>query len=200
MWILDLCSGLGGWTEPFIENPQWEVVRIENNIMLSGVPETRCLNVLEWMDWLPELIEEMGRPDVIVASPPCDEFTQAFGGILSRSRREGIEFEPSMDIVEACIDIIQYSGPTFWVIENVNGACPWFMPELGKHKQKIGPFLLWGGFPIIHIPDGYNPHKADNDTWSTDPLRANKKAFIPREISEGLLDAISSQSTLADWI
>ena len=61
MWMLDLCS-VGGASEAFIQSGSWEVVRIENNPILQGVPETLQFDVLEWMDWLPELIAEKGGP------------------------------------------------------------------------------------------------------------------------------------------
>lgn len=200
MWILDLCSGLGGASEAFIQNPAWEVVRIENNHVLQGVPETRLCSVLEWLDWLPELISEKGRPCVVWASPPCLEFSRAFYAPGPTARREGVNFEPDMTIVEACIDIIQFSQPTFWVIENVAGASPHFMPELGEHQQKVGPFLLWGRFPRLLLPQGWRHSKTDGDTWSTDPLRSNRRALIPLEVSNAFMDAIAQQSTLADWI
>ena len=200
MWILDLCSGLGGASEAFVQSPGWEVVRIENNVVLSGVEHTRTLNVLEWIDWLPQLVAELGRPCFVWASPPCLEFSLGYAAPGPTARREGLEFEPCMKIVEACIDIIQYCQPTFWIIENVHGATQWFLPELGKHQQKIGPFYLWGRFPRLLFPEGYNPSKEDTDVWSSDPLRANKKAMLPFVISQAVLDAISAQSTLADWI
>lgn len=200
MWILDLCSGLGGASEAFVQNPAWEVVRIENNVVLSGVPHTKTLNVLEWIDWLPQLVAQLGRPCFVWASPPCLEFSLAYNAPGPTATREGLEFEPDMGLVEACIDIIQYCQPTFWIIENVHGATQWFLPELGKHQQKVGPFFLWGTFPRLSLPQGYVPKKDDNDPGSSDPLRANKRAIVPLEISEAVIEAISAQSTLADWI
>lgn len=199
MWMLDLCSGLGGASEAFVQNGTWDVVRIEINPVLQGVPHTHQFDVLEWMDWLPELISEKGRPCLVWASPPCLEFSLAYNAPLPSARRAGLDFEPDMSIVEACIDIIQYAGPTFWVIENVAGACPWFLPELGKHQQKIGPFFLWGTFPRLNFTVGYEPRKDDHDPGQRDPLRANKRALVPYPVSEALLEAISQQSTLADW-
>jgi site-specific DNA-cytosine methylase len=199
MWMLDLCSGLGGASEAFVQNRTWEVVRIEINPVLQGVQHTHQFDVLEWMDWLPKLISEKGRPCFVWASPPCLEFSLAYAAPGPTATRAGLDFEPDMSIVEACIDIIQYCGPTFWIIENVHGATQWFLPELGKHQQKIGPFYLWGRFPRLNLPEGYNPSKDDNDVWSDDPLRANKKAVVPIEISNSVLEAISAQSTLSDW-
>ena len=189
-WVLDLCSGFGGWTEGFIED--FLVVRVEINPLLQEVDFTVDYDVLEWIDWLDNLISYMGcTPFLITASPPCFEFSTA------RTWSQGrVDMDPCMKILEACIDIIDRCNPDFWVIENVRGACGHFLPYLGRHKQSIGPFFLWGKFPHISVPQGFKPRKTDNDTWSSNPLRANYKAIIPIEVSNGLLDSICSQRTL----
>ena len=66
MTILDLCSGLGGWSEAFVST-NWNVIRIENNPDLAYVPFTLTLDVLKWEEW----IDDIPTVDVIVASPPC---------------------------------------------------------------------------------------------------------------------------------
>ena len=50
--MLDLFSGLGGASEAFVQSDDWEVIRIESNPVLSGVPHTQTRDVLEWMDWV----------------------------------------------------------------------------------------------------------------------------------------------------
>jgi len=201
-WVLDLCSGLGGASEAFTNNPHWKVIRIENNPELDHIPHTRLLDVEHWLDWLPGLISEMGsRPAVIWASPPCLEFSMAYLAPASKAAREGrLDWKPDMSIVEACWEIIEFANPRYFVVENVQGAAGWFLPNFGRWKQHIGPFFLWGSFPILDIPAGYKHSKYTNDTWSTDPLRANKRALIPLAISEAFLDAVSMQTTLADFI
>ena len=56
MWVLDLCSGLGGASEAFANHPHWEVVRIENNEEVGIIPHTRFLDVQHWLDWLPGIV------------------------------------------------------------------------------------------------------------------------------------------------
>ncbi len=43
MKMLDLCSGLGGASQPMVDS-NWDVLRIENNPLLSGVPHTQMLD------------------------------------------------------------------------------------------------------------------------------------------------------------
>lgn len=189
-WVLDICAGLGGFSEGFILDPNWEVVRVENNPLLKDVPNTQLLDVLEWIDWLPEMISKRGRPALILASPPCLEFSTA------RTWAQGRVPDPDMSIVEAIWDIIDFAKPPHWIVENVAGASPHFLVYFGRHKQKIGPFLFWGVFPHIIVPQGFKHSKAEQDVWSSDPLRANKKAKIPLEISNGILDGLASQTSL----
>jgi hypothetical protein len=200
MWVLDLCSGLGGASEAFANHPHWEVVRIENNELLADVPHTRLLEVQHWLDWLPGIVLEMGsNPDVIIAGPPCTQFSLAYNSPKSIAQRAGIPYEPDTDLVEDCIEIIEFYQPTYWLIENVSGSVNDLKVHLGDYKQKIGPFVLWGKFPHVSLPAEFSHSKSDNEVWSSDPLRANKRAKWPLEISQALLEAIMTQSTLARW-
>ena len=200
MWVLDLCSGLGGASEAFANHPHWEVVRIENNELLADVPHTRLLEVQHWLDWLPGIVLEMGStPDLIIAGPPCLGFSTAYNAPKSIAQRAGIPYEPDTDLVEDCIEIIEFYQPSYWIIENVSGSVNDLKVHLGDYKQKVGPFFLWGKFPHISLQPGWTHSKFDNDVWSSDPLRANKRAKWPLEVSQALLDAIMTQSTLARW-
>jgi hypothetical protein len=104
-----------------------------------------------------------------------------------------------MDLVKTAIDSLTAIGPTFWVLENVVGSIRYIEPLLGKPRQIIGPFVLWGNFPLLSVPVDFKHSKADGDTWSDDPLRPNKRAKIPIEISQALLDAMDNQTTLNNW-
>ena len=183
--IWDLCSGLGGWTEAFVQDG-WVVIRIELNPDLEYVPFTRILDVKEWMDW----IDELPHPDIIVASPPCQEFSLATGKPV-----EGRE--PDMSIVRACLDIIDYIKPTWWVLENVRGATSFFMPLLGHHKQAIGArghpkFFLWGNYPEIIMKPNFTHSISDKHT-------AQERALIPFELSFELLRAVKNHVRIDRW-
>jgi len=193
--IWDLCSGLGGWSEAFVQNG-WEVVRIENCADLQHVPHTYMLDVTEWRDW----IHLFPDPDVIVASPPCLPFSNAYGGPRARAFREGREYIPETDIVEVCKEIIDHKQPTWWAIENVAGSIKFLKPFLGDFRQKLGPFFVWGNIPYLPMPPTWKHSKADGDAWSTDPLRANKRALIPFEVSFELFKTLREQQTLEEWI
>lgn len=192
--ILDLCSGLGGASEAFLSASQWQVVRIENNPDLSCVPHTQTLDVLEWTDW----VESIPHPTVIWASPPCLEFSRAYNAPAVRAEREGRDFEPDMELVKACLDVIDYFKPEWHVIENVEGAQKSFFPLLGNRAQRIGPFYLWGKFPRLAIPYSFHHVKSDCDGLPRS-IRSQSRALVPIEISEALLRSVEDQQTLARW-
>lgn len=203
-WVLDLCSGLGGASEAFVNSPHWRVQRVENNEKLSTVPYTAILDVTQWMDWLPTMIESNGYPTLIIAAPPCREFSRGYNAPREIARRAGWEYQPNTEILESCLSIIEYCqnlGTHWWIVENVIGAIPDFGKYLREPKQIVGPFVLWGVFPYLPLNSrDFKNHKSHYDVWSTDPLRANKKAKWPIELSQELHDAVSWQSTLSRFL
>lgn len=194
--MLDLFSGLGGASEAFVQ-AGWNVIRVENNPKLQYVPFTRAWDVLDWANWAADL----PQVDLIWASPPCREFSNAYAAPGPVAQREGKEYQPDMRLVQAAMEIIDFLDPKWWVLENVIGAKKYFEFKETTSFQQIGPFCLWKSPSVPHItlPYEFEHLKKDNDTWSTDPLRANKKAMVPFEISFGLLGALTEQRTLEGW-
>lgn len=197
--VLDLFSGLGGFSEAFVLAGD-EVVRVENNPLLFEVPCTTPQDVLAMRDRL-HLYHAQGEPireyDVLLAGPPCREFSLAYSSPRSIAHRQGDEFHPNMELLEATLDIIRITKPRYWVIENVVGSAEYFAKFDLEVRQKHGPHLLYGNFPMFQC--GHLPTKASKDKTSTDPLRANHKALIPFELSLQLRKAILEQTTLFDF-
>jgi len=189
---LDLYSGLGGASEAFVE-AGWEVIRVENNPALSHIPHTRIADA----SWAYGLLSHE-KFDLVWASPPCLEFSQAFGAPGPTAKREGREFSPNLGEVEKAWHIIKWLKPRYWCIENVVGAIKHLEPLLGAPSQIIGPFVFWHNLPRIVIARDFNHNKADADVWSSDPLRSNKKAKIPSEISKAFPEA-STLPTLEEF-
>lgn len=198
--VLDLFSGLGGFSEAFVLAGD-EVVRVENNPLLSEVPCTTPQDVLAMRDRL-HIYHAQGEPireyDVLLAGPPCREFSLAYSSPRSVANRNGEPFEPSLELIEATLDIIRITKPRYWVIENVVGSAEYFAKLGLEVRQKHGPHLLYGNFPMFQC--GELPTKASKDKTSTDPLRANHKALIPLELSSQLRRAILEQTTLFEFV
>ena len=124
MKVLDLCSGLGGFSEAFVNDLDWEVMRIENNPLLSEVPHTEIIDIFDFRDTLADMIERgysPAHPDLIVFSPPCREFSLGFHAPRAVASREGRleEYQPDMSILECGIDIIKMLNPRYYIIVNV---------------------------------------------------------------------------------
>ena len=191
--FLDLFSGLGGASEAFVQ-AGWTVLRIETNDKLQYVPRTLNLDVLKWRDW----IDDIPKPDIIWASPPCRDFSTAFNAPRSiHERSHDTEYKPNMDCLNAAKDIIEYLSPNIWIIENVSGSEKYFSGRAGAVRQIIASFHLYGNFP--YLPMGDFMH-IKPDTNSKNPLRSNVRAKIPFEISFELLKTWKSQRTLLEWI
>ena len=198
MKVLDLFSGLGGFSEAFLRSGD-EVVRVENNPLLSEVPYTSIEDVKDVRDRLRQFKDE-GQPirsiDLVIASPPCLEFSMAYSSPRSVANRNGEEWNPSMELVEITIEIIQILSPRWWVIENVIGSISYF-EKIGLTPHQIhGACVFYGNFPKFSTPSMKT--KAEKDSWHGDPLRMNKRALIPLELSMALRNAIISQKTLFD--
>lgn len=198
MRVLDLFSGFGGFSEAFVRAGD-EVVRVENNPLLSEVPNTTMQCVFDMRDRL-ETYKEEGQPireyDVLLAGVPCYEFSLAFSAPRAIAIRQGIDWKPSMDALEATLDIIDMTRPRYWVIENVAGSRKYFEEYGLEVNQKHGAHVLYGKFPKFSCPP--LPTKADRDKRWAGELRSNHRAMIPFELSYNLRQAIIDQKTLFD--
>jgi len=203
MKVLDLCSGFGGFSEAFFRCPHWEVMRIEINPLLSEVPDTEIIDVLEFRDTLADMIErgyEPARPDLILASPPCREFSTGFSSPRSQSAIEGEldSYQPDMTILEACLDIISMLKPTYYIIENVRGSIRYFEPYVGAPRCSVGAWWFYGKFPSFSVDNdelSTIPEKRDMDKRHS-PLRVQYKSVIPLVVSQAMKKAIESQTSL----
>lgn len=155
--VLDLFSGLEGWSSPWRERGH-EIYRVELNPLFPA--EHR--NV---MDFAPESLP--WKPDVILASPPCTAFT-----VMQIGRNWTHDHKPKNDkaraglaLLDRTLWIIEKIKPTFFVIENPVGKMR-RMPQMLQFERRtvtycqygerrMKPTDLWGGFPkglYLHPP------------------------------------------------
>lgn len=192
--MVDMFAGLGGASEAMIHNDNWVVYRFDNNKLLSDVEYMNITN-----DMFNVVKECPHNVDLIWASPPCTQFSNAYNSPKSQAKRSGKYYNPELELLQKTIETIKYVKPKTWVIENVIGSIEYFRLFLGEPRQIIGSVVLWGNFPLLPLPANFK-HLKDDSSWSTDPLRANKRAKIPYEISESLRDTLDYQKTLEEWI
>ena len=198
MRVADFYAGFGGLSEAFLLAGD-DVVRIDNNPLLQQVQNMQIEDVRHFRDHM-HLCHAQGLPimqcDVLLFGPPCREFSNGYSSPKSIHVREhGIEsYEPSMEDIECCIDLVRIIKPRYWLIENVVGSIRYFK-ELGLEPRQIhGPHVLYGNFPLFDCPPF--PTKASKDVHSKNPLRANHKALVPLVLSQALRRAIVEQKTL----
>jgi hypothetical protein len=120
--VLDLYSGLGGWSQPALDGGH-EVTRVEWDQRLADtVPNTVRADITAvTADQLIELAG--GKPDLILASPPCEAWSVM---VLSRNwypdyTPKSPRAEAAIQMVSHTLDLIRAIDPEFWVMENPRG-------------------------------------------------------------------------------
>ena len=174
MKVLDLFSGLGGFSQAFSERGH-DVVTID--IDRSFRPTIQA-------DLMKPPIKKGAGFDVVLASPPCEEFSRDYMPWLSGDPEKG------MVLVHAAKRIIDEIDPEFWVIENVRGAVKYFKPLLGNYRQRCGSRYLWGKFPFFPCE-----HKKCYGKEKLPPSEMRKalRGVIPYEISLNLCMVIENE-------
>jgi hypothetical protein len=193
--MLDLFAGFGGQSEAFLE--EWDVLRIDNNPLLSEVPRMVIEDIgsdLFYQMLEPSQIHEI---EYIHASPPCHAFSLGFHAPKAVASRTGEAYDPSTELVEIAKKVIDLLQPRFWSIENVRGSIKHLRPILGEPALIVGPYVYWGRFPPIQINAKELPKKSDKDKRHS-PLRSNYRALIPLELSKAFKRSIETQTRLND--
>lgn len=170
--MLDLFAGLGGASQAMTARG-WEVVTVDND------PRFSCTITADLAGW------SWGgrRPDLVWASPPCQEFSRTSMPWL-RSKNPD---PPSLALMIAAKRIIDECRPQWWVIENVRGASRWFRPILGPVVRQCGPFFLWGRFPSSF---GYRHRAKKKESYSS--TQRAERAKIPAALALALARACES--------
>ena len=132
--LIDLCCGAGSWSRPFLERG-WYCVGYDirkfrpKRLRYPGQLVIQDIRTVTGFGWV-------GIVNLIVASPPCAEF--------SRARLKPVD-EPDLSLVEACQRIAREARAPL-VLENVYGLERF----LGPPTARYGPFSLWGdGVPFM---------------------------------------------------
>ncbi|MEM2619020.1 MAG: hypothetical protein QW356_06010 [Candidatus Hadarchaeales archaeon] len=175
--MLDLFSGLGGASQAMVDRG-WRVVRVDINPLLNPdiVADVRDFH------WDGE------RPDLIWASPPCEEFTRH---ALPWTRRKNPP-PPDLSPALAVKRIVEETKPVFWVVENVRGAVPWFTSIFGPARKRVGSRYLWGHFPPFDCPHLYGKYRLPPCS-----RRSLLRSKIPYSLSLSL--AVAVEAWLASY-
>lgn len=134
---IDLFCGYGGWAQGLLA-AGYRVVGFDN--------EPRCAKHYPGEFVLADVAlldgSKFRGAHVVVASPPCQRFSEARANRTTDPPR----FE-DLRLLRAAIRFIREAQPAHWAVENVRGAVPWFSALLGPPRLNQRPFYLWGEFP-----------------------------------------------------
>ena len=175
--VLDLFSGLGGFSQAFADRGH-VVTRIDDDRRFEEVPHTIIRDVRQF-------VGTADLYDVVLAAPPCTEFSRE----SMPWSRTGVR--PSTDLVWAAKPNIDESRPRWWVIENVRGSMRYLDPIFGEHRR-YGSRYLWGDFPEFECD--LSAHSRKKWYMSPSPDRPALRSKIEYELSEALCLAIEGES------
>ena len=195
--FIDLCSGVGGASQAFDQTQGWVTIKIDieeyllehnRGLIISDVTDIEgTLAIINRR--LAELNFSYSDTLVVWASPPCTEFS-----CVNKQRNV---IDPDLTILIACLEIIERLDCNYWIIENVKGAHQIFNEEIERSPtQIIGPFFLWGDFPLIAIEHRDTFKHSKMVTKGSRILRPHLRAKVPMAVSEGLRSAIDCQTKL----
>jgi hypothetical protein len=207
MKVLDLFSGLRGWSEPFEERGH-EIFTIDIDPRFKPNLVADILEV--------EQSDIPWAPDIILASPPCETFSVASIGRYWPGGEPSPEARRGLALVHATLALIEALQPAFAVIENPRGmlrragvldryprVTVWYC-RYGEERAK--PTDLWGApFPPSWVPrpecrNGHPDHTRAprGSRLGTQGIRTGpERAKIPRELA--LEICLAAERDLERW-
>ena len=175
---VDLCCGLGGWTEGLLAEGYYVV---GFDIEAHEYGEERYPGHLVLEDVLKLNGAQFRHASLIVASPPCQEYSY-MAMPWSRAKQiarglRGLDVFPEPysgsrtiadlnALFDACFRIQREASEAAGhriplVVENVRGAEPW----VGRAKWNFGSYYLWGDVPAL-MPQTLRAQKFNPDGTS----------------------------------
>lgn len=160
--MIDLFCGLGGWAEGGIAEG-WDVIGFD--IERHAYGEHRYPAQLVIQDVMTLDGSQFRTADIIVASPPCQEYSYM---AMPWSRAKQIEADYKSGVrdtaeltalFDACFRIQREACAAAGrhiplIVENVRGAQKW----VGRSRYNYGSFHLWGDVPAL-MPSSHRPAK-----------------------------------------
>lgn len=155
---IDLYCGLGGWTEGLLAEG-YDVIGFDIEQHVYG--EHRYPAQLVVQDVLTLHGSQFKTADLIVASPPCQEYSYMAmpwsrakaKAVAIRADETGQELARLTRLFDACFRIQREACEAAGrhiplIVENVKGAQPW----VGRARWNYGSFYLWGDIPALMPP------------------------------------------------
>jgi hypothetical protein len=191
--VLDLFAGLRGWSDPWKARGH-EVLTLDNEISFGSDI------TMDIRDFSAEPYKLLGgwRPDVILASPPCEAFS-----VMTIGRNWTMDHEPKTEKAKLALELVNATTlaigklvPLFWIIENPRAKLRRLMPDTidrvtVTYCQYGEPFMkptdLWGGFPPSWWP---RPPCAPKSPCHVGAARGSRTGIQGNAALERLLESV----------
>ena len=128
--IVSLCNGSGSWEAPYLRDGGYTVLGVD--------PKNETGDVRDFK--IPD-----GPVHGILCGVPCTEF--AGSGARWWALKPPHLLTDALEIVAACLDIIEECKPAFWALENPVGRLARVMPRLGPWVYTWQPHEYGGYLP-----------------------------------------------------
>jgi len=174
---IDLFAGLGGWAKALLA-AGYDVIGfdIERHVYPDGFGgEMKYPAQLVLQDVHTLHGSQFRNADLIVASPPCQEFSyMAMPWSRAKAKRQAYLDQPETQkrltaLFDACFRIQREASESAgrhipMIVENVRGAQEW----VGRASGRYGSFYLWGDVPPL-MPTSAGHRKAEHKgSWFFD--------------------------------
>ena len=193
MNVLDLFSGLGGFSQAFKDKGH-KVITVDIEERFNP---TICIDIMKIN--AKELIEGYGAFDVVLASPPCNCFSVASIGHHWKNGLPDEDTKKSIEIIKHTLNLIIDLHPKYWFLENpramlrtIIGNPPVTVYYAQYGEDRLKPTDVWGRHPTsfkeMQIADksllDYTkaPRGSRNGTQGLNG--ADVRAKIPYKLSE----------------
>jgi len=210
--VLDLFCGLGGFSQAFADSDRWDVTTVDIEDKFDPDITADVMN-LRPSDFAGQDF------DVMLASPPCTDFSPVAWSHGKRFSRDGEplteDAQESVALVYHTLGLVRALRPTYWFVENPRGALRWL---IGKPQGTVDqcaydhytkkPTDLWGDHPpMTYHRCEHNTHTRDGITdFERGPSDPSDRAEMPQELSDAIREAcetaldgeVAEQATLGD--
>lgn len=217
-YILDLCSGTGSSTRPFVD-AGYHVITVDMDHRRNATHRMSVQGFL--MNWKEAGLLPTDKPCLYIhASPNCKLFSVSNGHAGKHWFRGYPASKQSLDALElvlCCLKIIEILEPKYWSLENPKGRLR-SVPFMGVHprrtvtycqyqidrpvtERRMKPTDIWGVLPVTWKPkrcsygDDCHMSTPSGSHKGTDAESYDSKIEVPYE----LMNEIMKECRANDW-
>ncbi|MFX1367542.1 MAG: DNA cytosine methyltransferase [Promethearchaeota archaeon] len=188
MRILDLFSGAGGFSAGFRTNPSMSHLAVDIDEFALKTYQSNYPKAIALQEDIGQLhsttLENLagGRPDVVIASPPCEEFSRA----NPKSKTSAVDRVYGTGTARLLLDAIRIVGdlePSVFVIENVGAILESGGSEIIRREfERVG---------VDHVHfNMIRAHKHGNPSKRLRVFISNIRLNLPRKTAPTVIDTI----------